>query len=61
MKTIKAIINSKTDSFGNKTLIFMAKSGGVYIVSRDEGSHHELESGKEVYDAQEFDNSDCTL
>lgn len=61
MKTVKIIINSKTDSFGTKTVIFLAKEGGCFIVSRDEGSHSEIEAKKEVCDAQEWDNADCTL
>jgi|DEB0MinimDraft_6_1074348.scaffolds.fasta_scaffold99055_2 hypothetical protein len=61
MKTIELYINKKVDSFGTKTVIFMAKEGGIYIASRDEGSHHELEIGEKVHDAGKWDNPDCTL
>jgi hypothetical protein len=60
MKTIQLYINKKVDSFGTITVIFIAKEGGVFIVSRDEGSHHELEIGKKVH-AGKWDNPDCTL
>lgn len=61
MKTIKTILNSKTDSFGTKTLVFIAKEGGIFKVYRDEGSHSEISIGKKVYDASEITDGNCTL
>lgn len=61
MKTIQIIVNKKTDNFGTKTIIFIGREGGTFIVSRDEGSHSEIEVGQKVYDAQKFESEDCTL
>lgn len=60
-KIVHITINSKINSFGTKTIIFMTKEGDTYIASREEGSHHELENGKKVYDAEPWENEDCTL
>lgn len=59
--TIKIILNSKTDSFGTKTIIFIAKEGGTFFVTRDEGLHSEIEIGKIVVDAVKHESGDCTL
>lgn len=60
-KQIKILINSKTDSFGTKTIIFVAEDGKLYIDSRDEGSHSEIEIGSVTYSAQPHNSNNCTL
>lgn len=61
MKTIKIVLNSKVDSFGTKTVVFMAKEGGIFAITRDEGSHSDMELGKEVVPDYEIKDGNCTL
>jgi hypothetical protein len=61
MKTIKIIFSSKVDSFGTKTIVFLAKEGNIYIASRDEGNWSDLDLGKKVYPDREVTDGNCTL
>lgn len=58
---IKQVMNSKTDSFGTKTVVFLGDNHKYYIISAEEGSHSDLECGKEVYSAQEIKSVDGIL
>lgn len=61
MKTIKIILNSKTDSFGTKTIAFIAEDGKIFKAYADEGSHYELEVGNKVSVMGEIKDGNVTL
>lgn len=53
MATIKKILAKTGNSFGDKKVLFIGADGRLYIASRAEGDHSELEVGKVAYDAVE--------
>ena len=46
---IKSILNSRGNSFGDKTIVFRAENNRIYEATRYEGSHSEIEIGEFVY------------
>lgn len=51
---IESILNSRGNSFGDKTIVFRAENNRIYEATRYEGDHSELEIGKFIY-VQESD------
>lgn len=51
---IESILNSRGNSFGDKTIVFRAENNRIYEATRYEGSHSEIDIGEFIY-VQESD------
>lgn len=51
---IESILNSRGNSFGDKTIVFRAENNKIYEATRYEGSHSEIDIGEFIY-VQESD------